>query len=89
MKYVIGIIINGKCILYMYKAFHFTTILINLPRTRLSVHVESFLICSISCTSFSSVVDMVLSGASFSLQNSNKANNVKSSKIIHFAGVFN
>ena len=71
MKYVIGIIINGKCILYMYKAFHFTTILINLPRTRLSVHVESFLICSISCTSFSSVVDMVLLGASFSLQNSN------------------
>ena len=62
---------------------------INLPRTRLSVHVESFLICSISCTSFSSVVDMVLLGASFSLQNSNKANNVKSSKIIHFAGVFN
>ena len=61
---------------------------INLPRTCLSVHVESFLICSISCTSFSSVVDMVWLGASFSLQNSNKANIVKSAKIIHFAGVF-
>ena len=27
MKYVIGIIIYSKCILYMYKAFHFTAIL--------------------------------------------------------------
>ena len=58
---------------------------INLPRTRLSVHVESFLICSISCTSFSSVVDMVWLGASFCLQNSN---NVKSSKIIHLSTPF-